>query len=106
MLTFSEWLLKPLCCVAIGYLLYIYYYVEINLTCSCLLSLFFLFLTISIIITVTIHVSSSSTHTPIVMYAVDAVVFEGSSEVHVAVCISKEEYSQRIRNCVGVHVLY
>ena len=37
--------------------------------------------------------SSSSTHldTPIAMYAVDAVVFEGSSEVHVAVCISNGE---------------
>ena len=55
---------------------------------------------------IVIHVSSSSTHTPTAMQAVDAVVFEGSSEVHVAVCISNGEYSQRIRNCVGVHVLY
>ena len=55
-------------------------------------TLFILFFTIIVTIML-VTSSSSSTHldTPIAMYAVDAVVFEGSSEVHVAVCISNGE---------------
>ena len=48
---------------------------------------------IIIIVPIMMVISSSSTHpvTPTTMYAVDTVVFEGGSEVHVAVCISKVE---------------